>query len=157
MNRVDDLGEAQQVAVVGEIARPAAAFEIGDVRVAGHGEEADVVASHDPVSRRIAGVESPLRRRQGNGFLDEAAVESHPGLARRDGDTGVTEDVARLPEENVDPRFLEDAHGGVVDGLDIVGAGDIHRRIGIADIGPRQLRNLAGFSLFLPSAGGLAP
>ena len=60
VDRVERLGQAQQVLVVDAVPDPPAAVEVGDIRRAADGPEGDPVAAQLDVALGIAGVEREL-------------------------------------------------------------------------------------------------
>ena len=82
MDGVERLGQPQQVLVVGPVADPAAAVEVGDVGRAADGPEGDPVATELEVARGVAGMERELRRRGRDQLGDHRRVEADPLLIR---------------------------------------------------------------------------
>ena len=72
---LSDLGQPQQVLVVGPVADPPAAVEVGDVRRAADGPERHPVAAELDVVRRVPGVERERRRRGPDQLGDHLRVE----------------------------------------------------------------------------------
>ena len=72
---VERLAEAQQVLVVGAVADPPAAVEVGHVRRAADGPEGDPVAAELDVVVGVAGVEREARRRRPDQLGDHRRVE----------------------------------------------------------------------------------
>ena len=76
MHDVQALAELQEVAVIGEVSRPAAPVEIGDIGRAGDGAEIDVIAAEDQAALGIARMERDLRRHLGDMLHHHFAVEA---------------------------------------------------------------------------------
>ncbi len=152
-HQVDDveaLGEAQQVPIVGEIARPSTAVEIGAIRRAADGAEIDAVVAEDEVVGGIAGMNPELRRRRGQRALDQAPIHPHPLPGWLDLGPRGAEDVPGFRQEDVEPDLLEDGERRLVDGLDLVRRDDQGWRLAVADGLPRQLGDGLGRALRPP-------
>jgi hypothetical protein len=78
VDRVERLGEAQQVLVVGPVADPAATVQVRDVGRAADGPEGDPVTAELDVVGRVAGVEREARRRGLDQRVHHLGVEADP-------------------------------------------------------------------------------
>ena len=78
MHDVQALAEPQEIAVVGEISRPATPVQIRAVGGAGDGAEIDVIAPEDQAALGIARMERYLRRYLGDMLHHHLAVEADP-------------------------------------------------------------------------------
>ena len=72
------LRQAQEVAVVGLIAWPPAAIEVGAIGCRSHHRQDNVIAAEAQIVRRIAGMEREFRRAVRDELEDHVAVEAHP-------------------------------------------------------------------------------
>ena len=140
MDRVERLGQAQQVLVVGPVADPPAAVEVGDVGRAADGPERDPVAAQLDVVRRVPGVERELRRRRLDQLGDHRPGRTAPAAsrARRSG-PGRTQDLARVGVEEVHADLGQDAQRADVDRLQLVGRQELGRAVAHPRLGPRRL------------------
>ena len=136
---VERLGQAQQVLVVGPVADPPAAIEVGDVGRAADGPERDPVATELDVTRGVAGMERELRRRGLDQLGDHRGVEAHPLRIGLDGRPGGAQDLARVGVEEVHPDLGQDAQRAGMDRLELVGRQQLGRAVAQARLGPRRL------------------
>ena len=136
---VEALGQADEVAEVGERSGPAPTIQARAIGRPAHGPEVDVVGAEGEIVLRIAGAGVNQRRRPGDRFRNQGPVEADAWTLAFHIRPGLAQDLAGLGQEEVHPDLLEHLHGGLMDRLDLLGGDDLHRRIGICEPAPRQL------------------
>ena len=144
---VDDLEAPDDLDVVdevGQVARPAAAVEVGHEGRSADGAEDQVAAAERDVAPRVASVERELGRRLRDELLDQPAVEPGVAPAPVDDGSGPGEHVERPVTEHLDADLAEDPERGPVDRLDLVCAEDLDRPEWVHDRPPRELAETGG-------------
>jgi hypothetical protein len=154
MDDVEGLRQADQVAVILEVAVAPAALQVGDVGRAADGGEGDVVGADGQVARRVARVQGEAGRGITQRRLDQAAVEAHSLGARFDAGARLFEDVARFGVQEVHADLFEDLHRGVVDRLDLVLGEHLDRPVGIAQHAPGKLHERGSVAPLSTSPAG---
>ena len=156
MDRGQGLGETQQVLVVGPVADPPAAVEVGHVRRAADGPERDPVATEFDVVSRVAGMEGEPRRRRPDALGDHVGVEPDPLRARLDRGTGRPKHLAAIGVEEVHPDLGEHAQRTAVDGFELVRRDHLGGPVAHAGLSPRPLGRERASSVRLAASGATA-
>jgi len=142
-DEVDDLehlGEADEVLVVGPVAHPPAALQVGDVRGTRDGAEGDPVAADPQVPRRVPGMERERRRRSRDDRQDHRPIEPYALAADLDACAGGGQQRPGIGVQEVHADLLEDAQGRLVDRLQLIGRDGLGRCVAHPRLGPRSLR-----------------
>ena len=142
-DEVDDLehlGKADEVLVVGPVAHPAAALQVGDVRGTRDGAEGHPVAADQQVPRRVPGMERERRRRGRDDRRDHRPIEPNALAAGLDACAGGGQQRPGIGVQEVHADLLEDAQGRLVDRLQLIGRDGLGRRVAHPWLRPRSLR-----------------
>ena len=156
VDRVERLGQPQQVLVVGAVADPAAVVQVSDVGRAADRPERHPVATDPEVVGGIPGVERELGRGGLDRLGDHVRVEADALGAGLDGRPGRHEQVARLGVEEVHPDLGQDPERPEVDRLQLVGGDRLGRAVRHPRLGPRPLLGQGVASVALAAAGASA-
>src|SRR6185312_2036615 len=144
MDGIEVMRQADEIAVIGKVARPAPPLAIVDVGWSRHQPEIDVIASKGNLSGGIAWSQREGARRPRERLRHQPAIDANHAAGVVDLSACGPHDVARLLRPQFDTELLENAQRGEMNGLELIGREDFHRRERISDRPPGQLPQMAG-------------
>ena len=128
---VEPLGQAQEIAVVPEVAFAAPALEIVGEGRAGNRGEGNPAASDGERALRVAGMEREGARCGGHGISDELAGQAHSRRAAIHVGARVIEHRKRPLVQELDADLLENGKGPVLDEGDLIPGYGLKGRKGV--------------------------
>ena len=138
---VEVVREADEVLVVTQVPVASPAHPVVHAGRPCDEAESHVVAAED---QPLVGVSSGDRERRGGGreqLAHETAVHAHRARRFVHLRAGRLEHAPRAGTHQLDAELFQDPHRGRVDGLDLVLAQDLQRRVGVPRLAPRKLGN----------------
>ena len=156
VNHVEALGRFREVVEVRLRAGATSSLKIGAVRRSGRRRDADAVATEDHGAAGGPAVHEDFGGCLGDQLLQPVRIEpDHVFVDDRHARVGV--EAPRLLAQYPDADRGERLQGGMVDGLDLVGAELLDRRIGIPPLAPGGVERLFGAGgSFCPLCGAAA-
>ena len=139
MQAVEPLGQAQEIAIIPEVAFTAPALEIVDEGWAGNRREGDAVASDGERALRVAGMEREGAGRGGHGMRDELPGQAHSRRAAIHVGARVMEHCTCPLVQEFDADLLENGKGPVLDAGDFIPGHRLQGRKGIDRQAPGRL------------------
>ena len=141
VNGVEILRQTDEITVIPEVAGPAAALAVVDVRRPCHEPEVDAVAAHHDAPCRVARLQDEGGGGGRERLLHQPSIQPHHGGRRIDLSAGRGEKTASAIRHDLDAELLEDSQRCQMHRLELLGGQHLHGRVGIVDFRPGQLRD----------------
>ena len=137
MDAVEILRQLHQIAVVGPVAGPPPALDVGTVRRRRDVTEHHVPSADGDLAVGIARRQREFGRRLADHLHDQIAAHAH--ILAVDDAARVAQDSDRIGMQELDADFLQHPHSAIVDSVDAFRRQRFGRPVDIDDIGPRHL------------------